>query len=152
MRNRLFLPPLALAVLVAGCHKSPAKQVALEAAFSTIPLPPNAQALVREGGVDAMQIVLVTPLSPDSVVAYYRKVLSAEPFHLVNERSSGKSTALYAEQESGPPIWVTVAPNGSEGSQVVLAGAKDADHPDPNAAKLKTADSVAAATLPVRTP
>ena len=123
-----MLPLLAAAVAIAGCHKAPPKQVSLNAAFHLIPLPPNAQALVQEGGTEAMQFVFVTPVSPDSVLAYYRKVLSADPFHLVNEQALGKSTALYAE-EDGPPIWVTISPNGSEGSQIIIAGAKDSGPP-----------------------
>lgn len=151
MRNRPILALFVATALLAGCHKAP-KQVSLGAAFRILPLPPDAQALVKEGGVDAMQIVLVTPWRPDSVVAYYRKALSADPFHLVNERASGRSTALYAEQDNGPPIWVTVAPNGSEGSQVVIAGAKDADHPEVTVTSPKTADTGTAAPLPVRKP
>lgn len=151
MRIRLILPLLMAALFVTACHKSPPKQVALESAFHLIPLPLNAQALVKEGGTEAMQIVLVTPSTPDSVVAYYRRILSAEPFHLVNERTSGTSTALYAEQD-GPPIWVTISPNGNEGSQVVIAGAKDANARDSSTGKLKTADSGAAVTLPVKKP
>lgn len=152
MRTRVFVPILALSLL-AACHKSPPKQVALNSAFHTIPLPPDAQALVSEGGSDAMQLVLVTPMMPDAVVDFYRKTLSADPFHLVNETASGKGTALYAEQDNGPPIWVTVGPNGKEGSQVVLAGAKDPNAPEADpSAKVKTADSGGAVQLPVKKP
>lgn len=152
MRTRLVFPILTAALFVTACHKSPPKQVALNAAFHTIPLPPDAVALVKEGGTEAMQIVFVTPSTPDAVVTYYRKVLSADPFHLVNERVSGKGTALYAEQDGGPPLWVTVGPNGSEGSQVIIAGANDATTRDSSTRKLKTADSGAAVTLPVKKP
>ena len=62
-----------------------------------------------------MQILVVSRAAPDSVVAYYRRILSADPFHLVNERSSGRTTSFYAEQD-GPSIWITVGPNGNEGS------------------------------------
>ncbi len=52
--------------------------------------------------------------------------LSEPPFHLISETKTGKMTAFYAEQ-SGPSIWITVAPNGNEGSQVVIAGAMEKD-------------------------
>lgn len=150
MRIHRILSLLAATAAVAGCHKSPPKQVTFESAFHTIPLPPEAQALVSEGGTEAMQMVFVTPVSPDSIVVYYRRILSADPFHLVNERARGKSTALYAEQDRGPPIWVTISPNGSEGSQVVLAGAKDSTVHDSVPGKLRTADTGARAPLPVK--
>jgi hypothetical protein len=149
MRTRLPFSILTAALFLGACHKSPPIQVTLGAAFRTLPLPPRGQALVKEGGTEAMRIVSVTPLVPDSVLAYYRRVLSADPFHLMNERTVGKSTALYAEQDGGPPIWVTISPNGNDGSQVVLAGANDANR---TAAAVKTADSGTSAPLPVRKP
>ena len=82
--------------------------------FSNIPLPPDAEPLIRETGTDAIQFVMVSRASPDSVVAYYRVVLSADPFRLVNERKSGNSTAFYAEQ-NGPSIWITVSPQREPG-------------------------------------
>lgn len=153
MRTRHFFPLLAAIVLIAGCRKAAPKEVTFGAAFHTLPLPPDAQALVREGGTDAMQIVLVTPMAPDAVLEFYRATLSADPFHLVNESTTGKSTALYAEQDGGPPMWVTVGPNGSDGSQVTIAGAKDPNSKDSSGtAKVKTADSGASVRLPVKKP
>ena len=58
------------------------------------------------------------------MASYYRKVLSTDPFRLVNERTSGRTTSFYAEQD-GPSIWISVSPNGSQGSMVVIAGARD---------------------------
>jgi hypothetical protein len=152
MRTRHPVTLLVVAALVAGCHKSPPKEVALSSAFRTIPLPPNAQGLVQEGGADAMQMVFVTPAKPDSILAFYRRVLSADPFHLVNERTLGHATALYAEQDNGPPIWVTLTPNGNEGTQVTLAGAKDSTSRDSTGGTLTTADSGAKTPLPVKKP
>ncbi len=151
MRTRLPLSILMAVLLLAACHKAPPKQVTLGAAFKTLPLPPDGQTLVTEGGAEAMQIVTVTPMRPDSVLGYYRMVLSADPFHLMNERTVGKVTALYAEQDNGPPIWVTISPNGTEGSQVILAGAKDPNQPDLDG-KVKTADSSTSTPLPVKKP
>ena len=96
------------------------------AVLPNLPLPPQGQPLVREGGADAMQFLFVSPVSPDSIVDYYRNALSTGVFRLINESKTGKSTAFYAEQD-GPSIWVTVSPNGSEGSQVIIAGASPTD-------------------------
>jgi hypothetical protein len=149
MRIRPVFLVISSVALFSACHKAPPKQVTLGDAFKTLPMPPQGQALVVSGGTEAMQLVAVTPLMPDTVLAYYRGVLSADPFHLMNERTVGKVTALYAEQDNGPPIWVTIAPNGTDGSQVVLAGAKDANRP---AGKVTTADSSSSTPLPVKKP
>ena len=146
------LSVLAAVVLLSACHRAGPQQVTLGEAFRYLPLPANAQALVKEGGAEAMEFIFVTPTMPDSVVAYYRRVLSADPFHLINERTVGKSVALYAEQDAGPPIWVTINPNGSEGTMVTLAGAKDKDRPDSGAGQVKTADSGRSSTLPIKKP
>jgi hypothetical protein len=122
MRKRSSVVILAAALFSASCHKAP-KPVDIQAVLPNIPLPPQAQALVSQGGLDAMQFVFVSPVSPDSVVAYYRIALATGPFRLINETATGKSTAFYAEQD-GPSIWVTVSPNGNDGSQVVIAGAR----------------------------
>ena len=151
MRIRLTFPLLAAVLFLAACHKAPPKAVTLGAAFKTLPLPPQGQALVAEGGTEAMQIVTVTPMRPDSVLGYYRFILSTDPFHLLNERTVGKATALYAEQDNGPPIWVTISPNGTDGSQVVLAGAKDPNQPA-TGGKVNTADSGVSTPLPVKKP
>ena len=115
---------LALVVAVAACHKEKPQPVDLGMVLPNLPLPPDAQALTREGGTEAMQFLFVSPASPDSVVAYYRTALSSGVFRLINERTSGKTTEFYAEQD-GPSIWVTVSPNGNDGSQVTIAGATD---------------------------
>jgi hypothetical protein len=151
MRIRPIFFMIVATTLFAACHKAPPKQVTLGAAFKTLPLPPDGQTLVTEGGAEAMRVVTVTPWRPDSVLAYYRMVLSTDPFHLINERTVGKATALYAEQDNGPPIWVTISPNGTEGSQVILAGAKDPNQPD-GAGKVTTADSGTSTPLPVKRP
>jgi hypothetical protein len=146
IRSRFCL--LAVTLLLAGCHKKAPKTVSLGDVLPNFPLPPQGQALAREGGPDAMQFIFVSPVPPDSIVAYYTTVLSTGAFHLINEQKSGKATALYAEQD-GPSIWVTVAPNGSDGSQITIAGATDAASKAAMKARQPTpADSGAALPLP----
>ena len=115
---------LAAVALLAGCHKEKPKEATLSQVLPNIPLPPDPEPLVKEIGTNAMQFLIASKIKPDSVVAYYRQILSADPFRLINERTSGKTTSFYAEQD-GPSIWITVSPNGTEGSLVVIAGAKD---------------------------
>ncbi|HEY4319781.1 MAG TPA: hypothetical protein VGM77_01280 [Gemmatimonadales bacterium] len=123
MRIRTALLAALAAAAVAGCHKGRnTKQADLQAVFPTLPLPPGGELLTKEAGTDAVRLILVTPVGPDSVAAYYRNTLSNDPFHLVNDRVAGKTTSLYAEREdNSPSLWVVVSPNGTDGSQVVLA-------------------------------
>lgn len=124
MRIRQMILPLLLAVIVAGCHRRAARPVTVAEVLPNIPLPPDPDPLVREDGVDAVQFVVLSRDTPDSVASYYRRVLGADPFRLINERHAGNTAEFYAEQ-NGPSIWITVSPNGSSGSQVVIAGARD---------------------------
>ncbi len=124
MRTRPLLLPLLAIATVAGCHRRAPKPLTMAQALPNIPLPPDPQPLVRQEGVEAMALVVLSTDSPDSVESYYRRVLAADPFRLINERHSGNTTAFYAEQ-NGPSIWITVSPNGPSGSQVVIAGARD---------------------------
>ncbi len=135
MRTRQIL---AAILLLAACHKSAPKPPDIGAVLPNLPLPPQGQPLIREGGAEAMQFLFVTPVVPDSIVAYYRNALSTGGFRLINESKMGKSTAFYAEQD-GPSIWVTVGPNGSDGSQVIIAGASPTD----SIAKRKAAQAAA---------
>jgi len=151
MRTRLPLAILAAALIFAGCHSGQPKAPEIGAVLPNLPLPPGGQPLVREGGADAMQFVFVSPLPPDSIDAFYRGALSSGTFRLINEQVTGKSTAFYAEQD-GPSIWVTVSPNGGDGSQIVIAGAKDAEGRMLKAPPAKSPDSGVSAPLPVRKP
>ena len=135
MRTRQIL---AAILLHAACSKAAPKPPDIGTVLPNLPLPPEGQPLVREGGAEAMQFLFVSPVLPDSIVAYYRTVLSTGAFRLINESKMGKSTAFYAEQD-GPSIWVTVSPNGSDGSQVIIAGASPTD----SVAKRKAAQAAA---------
>jgi hypothetical protein len=142
---------LALLVALAACHKEKPQPVDVGAVLPNIPLPPEAQGLTRDGGTEALQFLFVSPASPDSVVHYYRTALSTGVFRLINERTVGKTTEFYAEQD-GPSIWVTVSPNGNEGSQVLIAGATDSASKVTLKGRAKLADSGTAAPLPVKKP
>jgi hypothetical protein len=124
MPRRQLIPILAAAALIAGCAKAKPKEIPISQILPYIPLPPDPEPLVRENGTEAIQFVIVSRQSSDSVTNYYRQLLGSDPFRLINERKSGTSTQFYAEQD-GPSIWITVSPNGSSGSQITIAGAKD---------------------------
>lgn len=114
---------VATVSILAGCHRK-APQATISQVLPNIPLPPDPEPLVRMGGTEAMEFIVVSHATVDSVVAYYSRLLSSEPFRLINVRKSGNTTAFYAEQ-NGPSLWVTVSPNGTDESQVIIAGATD---------------------------
>ncbi|MEO5825263.1 MAG: hypothetical protein ABIR59_05195 [Gemmatimonadales bacterium] len=131
MRITILMPLVAAAMLVA-CKGSDAKPAALEGppleeVLPNIPFPPNAEPVASERADKALKLVFASSSPSDSVVAYYRTVLAAAPYRLINEGMSGNITSFYVEQD-GPSMWVTVQPVDINNSMVTIAGAQG----DPN--------------------
>ena len=136
MRTPLLVALALPVLLVAGCKSDKAAEAALpppplSQVLPNLPFPPDAQPLTTVSGADATQITLVSPHPPDSVAAYYRKLLGDPPFRLVNETTTGGVVSFFANQD-GPPIWVTVQPDGKVGSKVTIAGAVQAKPKTPS--------------------
>ncbi len=93
-------------------------------AFSTLPLPPNAEFVSRSGSADALQITFRTPEDPEKVAGYYRVMLTRGNWRLVSDlKNPDGATVLYAEQ-AGPPLWIRIAKQTDRpGSLVQLTGA-----------------------------
>jgi hypothetical protein len=96
----------------------------VEAAFSTLPLPRDAEFVSRASSADALEITLYTPADVPEVTEYYRKVLGSKNWRLVSDsKNADGSTVLYAEQ-NGPPLWVRIwKPSDRGGTMVQLTGA-----------------------------
>lgn len=125
MNRTPLIALLSAAVLVSGCRKKeapPPPPPPLARVMPHIPLPPDGQTLTRESGTDATQLVVVSPHPVDSVLTYYRGLLAAAPYRLINESRTAEGTTFYAEV-GGPSLWITVMKNGDAGSQIVIAGA-----------------------------
>jgi hypothetical protein len=133
MRTPLFIALALPVLLVAGCksHKAAPPPPALSQVLPNLPFPPDAQPVTTVSGADATQITLLSPHLPDSVAAYYRKLLGDTPFRLVNETSTGGVFSFLADQD-GPSLWVTVQPDGKAGSKVTIAGAVQASPKKPS--------------------
>ena len=129
MRNG-HLIPLAAALLV-GCAKDDTpkapESAPIEQVLPNIPFPPEAEPVGSDRTPNAMQLVFASSVPSDSVVAYYRTVLAAAPYRLINEGKAGNVTSFYVEQD-GPSMWVRVQPVDSMNTLVTIAGAKG----DPN--------------------
>jgi hypothetical protein len=116
----------ALAVVVA-CNNAPEAPEAPEAIspFRVLPniaIPPGGEVTSTEGGTEAASLLISTPLAADSVILFYRDVLSRPPYRLVNEAVSGRMTTFYVEQETAS-LWVTVEGLEAGGTFVRLGGA-----------------------------
>ena len=110
------------AVLLSGCRDKAPEPPPLSEAIPNLPLPPLATVVSRAGSEDALQITFKTPLPPDSIVAYYRGVLSSGGWSLVGDtRTADGSIALYAEQD-GPPLWVTIRKDSASSGTVLSIG------------------------------
>lgn len=116
----LLLTMLALA----GCtEKKPMAKIS--ETIPNLPIPPNSDIISREGSEEALLLKFRSELPPERIAAYYREILSRDPWRLVSDNQQPDGTiALYAEQK-GPPLWVTISKaSGATGSVVDLAGAK----------------------------
>ncbi len=124
--------PLAAAAILVACGDDDAAPVPpaappFETVLPNIPFPPNAATVSSERADKAIKLVFASSSPSDSVVAYYRTVLAAAPYRLINEAMSGNVTSFYVEQD-GPSMWVTVQPVDVNNSLVTIAGAQG----DPN--------------------
>lgn len=121
----------ASAVLLSGCRDKAPEPPPLSAAMPNLPLPPLATVVSRAGSEDALQITFRSVLPPDSMAAYYRRVLTKGNWSLVGDtKTADGSITLYAERD-GPPLWVTIRKDStSAGSLLSLGGAVIRSNPD----------------------
>lgn len=125
MTKHITIAMAVLAVAACGDRGEDPEQprtVSVAEAFPNIPLPEGGQIVSSIGEGDARQLIITTPIVADTVVAYYRGLLSEEPYQLVNESTNDGRTSFYVEQD-GPPLWVTVEADSSGGTLVRLTGA-----------------------------
>lgn len=122
--QKYLLSAACMLVLACGSDSKTPKPPEVAAAFPTLPLPPNAQFVSRAGSEDALQLTFFSTAKTPMVAEYYRKMLSAKPWRLVNDvKNRDSSRVLYAEQ-AGRPMWVRVwSTSDAEGTMVELSGA-----------------------------
>jgi hypothetical protein len=116
---------LALALAAAGCgEKPPTRTATVGQTLPTLLLPPSATFVSRSGSADALQITVRTPLGPDQTGDYYRKLLKASSWTLVNDAKDRDGAIVLLAQGKGPPLWVRIQQaSGAPGSLVQLTGA-----------------------------
>ncbi len=137
---------LACLALLAACKAEPPPKTArIQDALPGMPLPGDPTFVSRSGSEDALQVVLTSAQAPDSIVAYYRQILSKTPWTLVSDQAFNTSGRVFYATRNGPPIWVTVIPNPKgAGTQISLNGAVVQTSKDSAAAR----DTVKAKPVP----
>ena len=103
--RKSHLVPLAAALLFAACGDDDTPDAPppapLEEVLPNIPFPPNGQPLQTERTGNALKLTFRADSPSDSVVAYYRGLLAAAPYRLINESSAGGITSFYV---NGRPV------------------------------------------------
>lgn len=116
---------MATLLVVTACDSKPpaeAETPPLNEALPTIPLPPDATFISRQGSTDALQLSFRSTMSAEGVARFYRDMLSRPGFRLISDtEDSTGAIAIFAEGEKRP-LWVRIKPAGS-GSLVDLTGA-----------------------------
>ncbi|MGH7735689.1 MAG: hypothetical protein ACREOE_18825, partial [Gemmatimonadales bacterium] len=137
--KRSFLALAALVVALPSCRPDRPKLPDLPAAFSTLPLPPDAEFISRTGSADALMLTFRTPLIADSAASYYRKLFHADTsYHVFGDTKGDSGEHAYYVEIATRPLWVRIRPDASAGGSVVeLTGAVVArpDSTPPPAAK-----------------
>jgi hypothetical protein len=135
--SKIWLAAACIALL--ACGDKPPTPPKLSQVFSRLPIPPQAQFVSRSGGADAIQITLRTPVLPDSIASYYRRVFKTDGWKLINDGKDPIGAVVFLAQRENRPLWVRVRlDEGGTGSLVDLAGAVVA----PDSAKTAKAPGV----------
>jgi hypothetical protein len=115
---------LTLPLLLVACRDKTPKTPSVGEVMPNLPVPPGATFLSRAGGVDALQLTLRSPLPPDQVTEYYRKLFKHGGWKLVNDAKDRDGAVVLLAQQKGPPLWVRIRQSDDGHSTVVeLAGA-----------------------------
>jgi hypothetical protein len=114
---------LALLALV-GCRDKGPEMAQVHDVFPTLPLPPAASVVSREGSPDALKLTLRSSAKPASVEAYYRQTFTKNGWRLVSDARDAEGAVVLLAQQNGPPLWVRIqSTKDSVGTMVELAGA-----------------------------
>jgi len=116
---------IGLAVLVlVGCRDKGAEMAQVYDVFPTLPLPPAASVVSREGSPEALKLTLRSSATPAKVEAYYRQTLTKNGWRLVSDARDAEGAVVLLAQQNGPPLWVRIqSTKDSVGTMVELAGA-----------------------------
>ena len=114
---------LAALVLI-GCRDTAPEMARVQDVFPTLPLPPAAIMVSREGGPEALKLTLKSHVRPAKVEAYYRETLSKNGWRLVSDTRDAQGAVVLLAEQNGQPLWVRMqSTDDSLATLVELAGA-----------------------------
>jgi hypothetical protein len=116
---------IGLAVLaLVGCRDKGPEMAQVYDVFPTLPMPPAASLVSREGSPDALKLTLRSSAKAAKVEAYYRQTFTKNGWRLVSDARDAEGAVVLLAQQSGPPLWVRIqSTKDSVGTMVELAGA-----------------------------
>ena len=116
---------IGLAVLaLVGCRDKGPEMAQVYDVFPTLPMPPAASLVSREGSPDALKLTLRSSAKAAKVEAYYRQTLSKNGWRLVSDARDAEGAVVLLAEQNGPPLWVRIqSTKDSLGTMVELAGA-----------------------------
>jgi hypothetical protein len=116
---------IALAVLaLVGCRDKGPEMAQVYDVFPTLPMPPAASVVSREGSPEALKLTLRSSAKAAKVEAYYRQTLTKNGWRLVSDARDAEGAVVLLAQQNGPPLWVRIqSTKDSVGTMVELAGA-----------------------------
>ncbi len=115
---------VGLAVLaLLACRDEPPPMAKVTDVFPSLPLPPEASVVSREGSSEALKITMLSRASSSDIASYYRHVLSRNGWRLVSDSRDGDGAVVLLAERDGPPLWVRIQGSDSAGTKVELAGA-----------------------------
>ena len=116
---------IGLAVLaLVGCRDKGPEMAQVYDVFPTLPMPPAASLVSREGSPDALKLTLRSSAKAAKVEAYYRQTLTKNGWRLVSDARDAEGAVVLLAQQNGPPLWVRIqSTKDSVGTMVELAGA-----------------------------
>jgi hypothetical protein len=116
---------IGLAVLaLVGCRDKGPEMAQVYDVFPTLPMPPAASVVSREGSPEALKLTLRSSAKAAKVEAYYRQTLTKNGWRLVSDARDAEGAVVLLAQQNGPPLWVRIqSTKDSLGTMVELAGA-----------------------------
>jgi nitrous oxide reductase accessory protein NosL len=125
--SRFLYAVLVACLLAAGCDRPNEAQRARDTAARVLQgvlVYPQSSLVNVSAGDEAAEIVLSAPASMADVASWYRHALETNGWTVKSERVRNGVATLYAEQQQGRPLWITIRPNtGGPGATYTLVGA-----------------------------
>jgi len=125
MRTTMFLLPALVVTIACGQDKpAEAKLPPIGDALPSIMVPRQSSLVSYSGSEDALSLLYRTAVPMDEAAEFYRRRLSAGPWHLVSDAKDNEDAIVLHATQDGPPLWVRIWPDSEFNATFVqLSGA-----------------------------